>query len=231
MSGRLSDAMVTLSLDGTVRAWSPAAERIFGRLARDAIGQRFSELATGEMQRSVDQLRSAGHADGFVTRCQTDEGVSLELSVEISAVCDASGKMIALNVRARPLSTQLKVLVVDDNQDATVTMGLLLESHGYRVRTANDGRSALEQTKAFDPDVVLLDLGMPEMDGFEVARLILEHQRSCTPPRTPLLIAITGYCRPGDQERTRAAGFAYHLVKPVDFKTIERVLNAQKPEE
>lgn len=121
--------------------------------------------------------------------------------------------------------TGLKVLVVDDNEDATLTMGLLLEAHGYSVRTANDGQTALEQSALFDPDIVLLDLSLPLMDGYEIARLIREQRQRRTPAREPILIAVTGHSRPEDRERTRAAGFAHHLVKPVEFKTIQRVLS------
>ena len=108
----------------------------------------------------------------------------------------------------RPLS----VLVVDDNPDAAESMALVLRAEGHDVRVAWNGLDALDAARETPPDVVLLDLGMPFMNGYEAA-----HQFRADPAiRSAMLVAVTGWGSDDDRRRTREAGFARHLVKPVD---------------
>ncbi len=116
---------------------------------------------------------------------------------------------------ARP--TSRNVLVVDDNEDAAEMLTITLRASGHTVREAFDGPSALKILEFFDADVALLDLGLPAMDGYELAARIAEMKPSVK------LVALTGYGQESDRERTRAAGFHEHLVKPID---IARVLEA-----
>jgi two-component system OmpR family response regulator len=109
---------------------------------------------------------------------------------------------------ARPLS----VLVVDDNRDAADSTAAVLDLYGYTVRVCYDGTAALVAVVEFDPDVCLLDVMMPGMDGLELAARLL----GSAPAVPPLLIALTGCASAAEQERTTAAGFHLHLVKPVD---------------
>jgi len=109
---------------------------------------------------------------------------------------------------------------VDDNGDAAEMLAVLLKFDGHEVETAFSGRDALDRIGAFKPDVALLDLGLPGLDGYEVARRIREDVRN----GHVQLIAITGYGRDEDRERTEAAGFVAHLVKPVEFVALKRVL-------
>jgi len=109
-----------------------------------------------------------------------------------------------------------RILVVDDNRDATETLSQLLEFAGHEVARAYDGPSALDTAAAFRPEVVLLDIGLPGLDGFEVARRLRERAET----RDCLLIALTGYADPETVERSRAAGFSQHLVKPVTQDTL-----------
>ena len=108
-----------------------------------------------------------------------------------------------------PPVVSARVLVVDDNVDAAETLATLLEVRGYRVRTAYDGRRALEVAAELAPEVAIVDLGMPVMDGYQVAEALAQ-----VAPR-PLLIAVTGYGQDHDRARSKAAGFDHHLVKPV----------------
>ncbi len=113
---------------------------------------------------------------------------------------------------APPQPRSLRILVVDDNRDAADSLAILLEMTGYHVRTAVDGPAALEQCEREAPDVVLLDIGLPGMDGYEVAgRLKLMPSLSQT-----ILIATTGYGQAEDVARSKSAGFDYHFVKPVE---------------
>jgi signal transduction histidine kinase len=110
----------------------------------------------------------------------------------------------------------LRILVVDDNVDAAESLGLFLNLEGYEVRTATDSAQALEYADTFAPDVVLLDIGLPQMNGYEVARRL----RSKPTTRDSMLIALTGYGAREDIERTSALGFHHHFVKPIDPYTI-----------
>jgi len=105
---------------------------------------------------------------------------------------------------------QKRVLIVDDNTDALGMLRLVLEELGCAVETAIDGPTALDKARAFHPQIALLDIGLPVMDGYELARRIREHHDI-------QLIAVTGYGQDSDRKRAMAAGFAHHLVKPVDL--------------
>jgi signal transduction histidine kinase/CheY-like chemotaxis protein len=115
---------------------------------------------------------------------------------------------------------QTRVLVVDDNEDAADSLGALLRVMGADVRVAHDGPAALEIFREFHPVAVFLDLGMPDMDGFEVARRIQQLPGS----KDTELIALTGWSQERDRRRTREAGFSRHLAKPADFDTLMSVL-------
>jgi signal transduction histidine kinase len=113
-----------------------------------------------------------------------------------------------------------RILVVDDNRDAAETLGALLEALGATVSVVHSGRSALESLDQFDPDTMLLDIGMPEMDGYEVAR-----QVRATPNHAgTLLIALTGWGQERDYRHSRAAGFDHHMVKPPDIDKLRDLL-------
>jgi CheY-like chemotaxis protein len=105
-----------------------------------------------------------------------------------------------------------RVLVVDDNQDAATTLGALLAAAGYAVATSFDGESALRVAEQFAPDACLLDIAMPGMDGYELARRL----RQSFPDRPPLLAAVTGYGDTTHLDRAASAGFDLHFTKPTD---------------
>jgi PAS domain S-box-containing protein len=116
--------------------------------------------------------------------------------------------------------TALRVLVVDDNVDSAESMALLLSIEGYETRMAHDGQAALRAAEEFAPDAILLDIGLPVMDGYEVARRLRE--RPEMPPL--LLVALTGYGQERDRQLSREAGFDYHLVKPVEPEKLSSLL-------
>jgi signal transduction histidine kinase len=113
-----------------------------------------------------------------------------------------------------------RVLLIDDNEDITDLFSTFLELSGFDVRTAHDGPSALRVAAAYKPTVAVLDLGLPVMDGYELAAKLVE-QLGTSAPR---LIAMSGYGRKDDLERTRLAGFESHLVKPVDATSLLRAI-------
>jgi len=125
-------------------------------------------------------------------------------------------------------SAGCRVLVVDDNLDAAETVGMYLRLEGHVVQTAVDGEEALACAGAFHPDVVILDIGLPRLDGYEVARRLRQGSQG----RGALLIALTGYGQKGDQDQAMQAGFDLHLVKPADPRQLaETIAQWRRPAE
>jgi CheY-like chemotaxis protein len=114
-----------------------------------------------------------------------------------------------------------RILVVDDQVDALHELCSLLRLFGHEVHAAPSAQEAIDQAAIVPPQVVLLDLRMPGMDGFEVARRL----RTLPDMERALIVAMTGYARDSDQERARQAGFDHHLTKPVSFETVQQLLS------
>jgi len=123
------------------------------------------------------------------------------------------------------LATSRRILVVDDNADAADALACVLEIEGHKVTVARDGPSALVAAESSRPDIVLLDIGLPRMDGYEVARRL----RGMSSTATAMIVALTGYGQPGDVAACLNAGFDLHLVKPVDLDAlVQLVANAPR---
>jgi len=118
------------------------------------------------------------------------------------------------------MQTMKRVLVVDDNADSAESLSLLLELMGHTVRTAHDGEEALEQAEAFRPELVLMDIGMPRMDGYEAARRLRQFPWAAG----VVIVALTGWGQDEDKRRSEEAGFDRHLIKPVDPNALEALL-------
>ena len=114
--------------------------------------------------------------------------------------------------------------MVDDNEDAAESLAMILEIMGHEVRTAHDGEAGVAAAAAFRPEVILMDLGMPRLNGYEAARRI----RSESWGAGLFLVALTGWGTDDDRQRTRDAGFDRHLVKPVDSNELVAVLDGVK---
>lgn len=119
-----------------------------------------------------------------------------------------------------PAGNPLKILLVDDNVDAADTLAMLLEAGGHQVLTAHCAMDGLDLARRNAPDLLLLDLGLPDIDGNELARRLRTHPTT----RTAVLVALTGYGQPEDRQRTAAAGFDHHLVKPVDIQRLYQLI-------
>jgi CheY-like chemotaxis protein len=119
-----------------------------------------------------------------------------------------------------PVNGGKRVLVVDDNRDSAESLALYLELMGHAVRTAHDGNEAMSVALEVQPDVVLLDIGLPGQNGYEVARNL----RDTAWGRGLLLVAITGWGQEEDKRRAREAGFDVHLTKPVDPQVVAKLL-------
>jgi CheY-like chemotaxis protein len=114
----------------------------------------------------------------------------------------------------------MKIVIADDNRDSADSMAMLLGAFGHEVHVAYDGSQAVAKAKETKPDIVLLDIGMPGMDGYECARAI----RACDWAAKTLLVALTGWGQEDDKRRSREAGFDRHLTKPVDPAQLESAL-------
>ncbi|HEY3355416.1 MAG TPA: response regulator [Polyangia bacterium] len=118
------------------------------------------------------------------------------------------------------MTTHRKVLLVEDNPDLAEALMETVRLLGHDVRAVGTGAAALAAAVADPPEVVLLDIGLPDLDGYEVARRLRPRlARAC-------LVAVTGYSQPADRERARAAGFDRHLAKPVAIEALEQLLDA-----
>ncbi|WP_139559712.1 ATP-binding protein [Methylotetracoccus oryzae] len=177
-----------------------------------ALVRRLVEMHGGRVDVRSD---GAGQGSEFL--------VHLPLAVEptVGIESPAASRAASIGVSAG------RLLVVDDSRDAADTLALLLQTSGAEVRVAYDGPSALKVVSEFKPAAVLLDLGMPGMDGYETARRIRE-----LPGGTEMvLIALTGWGQDDDRRRTREAGFDHHLVKPVNFSLLQTLLASLGPAE
>ena len=163
---------------------------------------------------------------GSVHAASAGSGRGSEFTVRIPTTAapnlpnDAPGLLLdAVRIQRR------RILVVDDNVDSAETLAKLLRLHGHSVQVAFDGQAALDETRARRPEVVILDLGLPGISGFEVARTI----RSETGEGEPLLIAVSGYGREEDQQRSREVGFNQHFTKPVSFTALLNFVSEASP--
>jgi CheY-like chemotaxis protein len=160
---------------------------------------------------------------GTVGAHSAGPGRGSEFVVRLPASVDLPASQAASQGRASgPVSSTLRVLVVDDNVDAAETLAMILTMGGHEVRTAHHGLAALDTARSFRPHAVLLDIGLPGMNGYEVA----SHLRQQQGMEKLLLVAVTGYGKPEDSRQAEEAGFDHHLTKPVDPGVLERLLTS-----
>jgi PAS domain S-box-containing protein len=161
--------------------------------------------------------RGPGHGSEFI--------VSLPLS-RAAKLAEPAPAAPAAVAAARGAAAALRLLLVDDSVDAATLLSMVLEADGYDVRVAHEAKHALEVAAQFKPEIVLLDLGLPGMDGFQLA----QEMRKQTATANALLIAVTGYGQAADRLRSQEAGFDHHLVKPVSAEEIQRVIASRFPD-
>lgn len=171
-----------------------------------ALVQRLTELHDG----TVEAHSELGHGSEFIVRLplQPDElrsGPNPELA-------------------SHDATKELRVLVVDDNVDTVLGFSLLLKAHGHDIRTAYSGLDALKTAREFHPHVIMLDIGLPGLNGYEVAKQI----RAQPGGEDTLLIALTGYGQESDRRTSSEAGFDHHLVKPAKFEELLQILSTVK---
>ncbi len=139
--------------------------------------------------------------------------------MRIPAVLQSATPASSAALPAHDAPSPRRVLVVDDNADAVTTMAMLVESLGGTAETAYDGETAVALALEFRPDIVLLDIGMPGIDGYETCRRLRAAMGS-----EVVLVALTGWSQPQDRDDAMRAGFDEHLTKPVDLSVVEQLL-------
>ena len=157
---------------------------------------------------------------GSVQAFSAGRGHGSEFTVRLQGLTQAPQPTESPKTSDRGQAPKRRILVVDDHEDAARSLKILLDLHGHDVQVALNGLSALETALAQVPEIVLLDIGLPHMDGLEVARRFREHDRL----KRVILVALTGYGQDEDRRRSQEAGFNAHLVKPVDLNTLHEVL-------
>jgi signal transduction histidine kinase len=214
---REGDSAVVTVADTGVGIPADSLASVFDMFAQANARDRRSRSGLGiglALARSLVQMHG-----GSISASSEGEGKGSMFVVRLPL----SGAALPGSVRSESPAPQVgaqRILIVDDNRDAANTLGALLQLIGADVRVAYDGETALEAVPQFHPNVVLLDLGMPGMDGYEVARRI----RAEPAARDTSLVALTGWGEASDRERSREAGFLHHLVKPVDLNAMQAVL-------
>jgi PAS domain S-box-containing protein len=149
---------------------------------------------------------------GRVTAHSEGNDRGSEFVVRLPAPAAPSERAEAPHARPQADGRRMRVLVVDDSRDSVQSIKILLEISGHDVRVAHDGLAALAAYRAHQPDVVLLDVGLPRMSGYDVARQLRQEQGD----RTPMIVAVSGYGQEEDKRRAHEAGFDFHMTKPVD---------------
>ncbi len=187
-----------------------------------AQGERSLDRAQGGLGLGLTLVRSLVEMHGGeVAAHSAGPGKGSTFSVSLPLASQDEGPAAPPEPARPPRQVARRVLVVDDNEDVANSFTLLLEALGHEVSTAYDGAQALEATSRERPVIVFLDIGLPGMDGFEVARrLRAQHGESLT------LVALTGYRPDDDGERARAAGFNHYMLKPCDPTAVEQLLDA-----
>ena len=176
-----------------------------------ALVHGLTEMHGGTVQAQSDGV---GLGSTFIVRLPA-------LDIETQEIASAAPSMQNSSVARR------RVLVADDNLDAADSLAMLLTMMGHEVRAAHDGAQAVEQADRFRPDLILMDVGMPKLDGLQAASQI----RSLTWGASPVIVALTGWGQESDRQRSKAAGCDEHLVKPLDFERLTELLTrlAERP--
>jgi CheY-like chemotaxis protein len=159
---------------------------------------------------------------GSITVHSEGRGRGSEFVVRLPRVAKGETMPATNHDAPAPVVPRRRILIVDDNEDGATSLSMLLNLVGHQTFTANDGHEALSAFERIRPDVALLDIGLPGINGFEVARRIRELPFG----REAVLIAVTGWGQEDDRSRSRAAGFDAHLVKPVNHEELTKLLAA-----
>ncbi|HEV2441132.1 MAG TPA: PAS domain S-box protein, partial [Steroidobacteraceae bacterium] len=160
---------------------------------------------------------------GRIEARSSGRGKGTEFVIQLPVVAAAPAKPASAPQKHAEFGGSCRVLIADDNHDAAVSLSMLLQSMGHDTRVVHDGIEALEEAEIFHPDVVLLDIGMPRLDGYETARRIASRPWATATQ----IVAVTGWGQETDRQRAKEAGFHRHLVKPVDLDALRELIGCE----
>jgi CheY-like chemotaxis protein len=185
-------------------------------------GDRSLERTRGGLGVGLTLVRNLVALHGGTVEVRSEgegQGSEFVLSLPIEAVVGTPDATRDRRTATRP-SRSLRILVGEDNEDGREMLKYLLGQDGHIVETAADGLRAVEIAGDFDPDVVVLDIGMPGLNGYDVARRLRDRGTA----HRPLMVAVSGLGQAGDKERAAEAGFDHHFTKPVDINALLAIL-------
>jgi CheY-like chemotaxis protein len=188
-------------------------------------GERSLDRAEGGLGLGLTLAKSLVALHGGSINAASDgpgKGTTFTIRLPAPSPAVVAGKRRPASPSKPPPTRGKRVLIVDDNVDAAEMLGELLEESGHEVLLANDPIAALKSIEERTPDVAVVDIGLPVMDGYQLAERI----RQSLPGRDCRLVALSGYGQEHDYARSKQAGFVEHLVKPVDLATLLRVVDA-----
>ncbi|CAB3810678.1 hybrid sensor histidine kinase/response regulator [Paraburkholderia fynbosensis] len=217
----LSGSVLIEIQDNGIGLESTARERIFDLFTQGASESARAEGGLGiglAVARRMVELHG-----GEITLHSDGPGCGTMARLRLPILMSTADRHIARQVKPRVGTKRARLLVVDDNRDALEALEILLEVEGYEVATSDNGADAIRLMSEHHPTVALIDVGMPVMDGFEVARAVRLDPRF----NDVLLVALTGYAAESDKSRALAAGFDFHLTKPLSLDKLERILSRQ----
>jgi two-component system CheB/CheR fusion protein len=219
LAERDGNAWLVLTVEDSGRGIDPEfLPRVFDLFAQE---DRSLERAAGGLGIGLTLVRSIAEIHGgSVTVQSAGPGQGSTFVLRLPAPANLRRPHATLPAGGGQAAEARRILAVDDNADAIEMLGDLLRLQGHEVAVAYDGATGLELARTFRPEVVLLDIGLPGMDGYEVARRL----RRMPEADTALLVAVTGYGRAVDRRRGREAGFHHHLVKPLDLDALQHLL-------
>jgi two-component system CheB/CheR fusion protein len=192
--------------------------RVFELFAQ---GDRALDRVEGGLGVGLTVVRRLVELHGWTIDAHSDgPGCGAEFTMRLPVAATSDGESVAVPATVAVPRGPVRVLLVEDNPDAAESLVMLLEILGHQVRVVHDGTAALDVAPDYAPHVMLVDIGLPGMDGYEVARRI----RGTPALVGTVLVALTGYGREEDRQRAFAAGFDHHLVKPVDLTALERLV-------
>jgi CheY-like chemotaxis protein/anti-sigma regulatory factor (Ser/Thr protein kinase) len=188
-------------------------------------GERSFDRAEGGLGIGLALVKSLVEKHGgHISAASGGRGAGSEFTVRLPRAREAEPAPDMSRHDDMAQSGALDILIVDDNADAADTLSMYLDSAGHRLHVAYDGRRGLALAEETAPDVLLLDIGLPDIDGYQLAQRL----RALPETAHATLIALTGYGQDADRERSIAAGFDHHLTKPVDVEALARLLSNER---